>query len=190
MNTSVIYLFARMLLGMGVVIAVMALAARFVQRKRAGAGLLASKNQPPQIKVISRHSLAKGSHLVLVAVGEQTLLLGLHSSGVSLLSRYRPQSGTGAGQVPSAGAGAGAGEGAGAGAGEGAGAGAGAGGGVFPTGRLADENDITVAARQILERGDYEGQGRTPSAPMALGLRRSAWTATLEQLRELTLRRS
>jgi flagellar biogenesis protein FliO len=202
MNTSVIYLFARMLLGMGIVIAIMALAARYVQRKRAGSGLLNSKQQSPHVKVISRHTLAKGSHLVLVAVGEQTLLLGLHSSGVSLLGKYRPGSTTSPTQSPALGeagtatsaprpTGARAAGARAAGARAAGARAAGAADGLLSADHLAtDEDDITVAARKILEGSDLGGQGRTPSPPMAFGLRRSAWTATLEQLRELTLRRS
>ena len=200
MHPSVIYLFARMLLGIGIVVGIMALLARFVQRRRSGAGGPGSARHIPPVKVVARHTLAKGSHLVLVAVGEQTLVLGLTSSGVSLLDKYKASpDGAPTGRR----------------AHDTAGetdsiplvdtqanhitrssfrdicqrAGTSRAGRQTATGSAIYEDDITNAAKQILARSDIEGQGRPP-LPTALGLRRSAWTATLEQLRELTLRRS
>lgn len=70
----------RVVLSLGAVIAVVVLAAWFMRRLQTGIG-----SAPRRLRVLESHSLGVKERLVLVAVGEQQILLGIAPGSVRAL---------------------------------------------------------------------------------------------------------
>src|SRR3546814_7123769 len=70
----------RVVLSLGAVIAVVVMAAWFMRRLQTGIG-----NAPRRLRVLESHSLGVKERLVLVAVGEQQILLGIAPGSVRAL---------------------------------------------------------------------------------------------------------
>jgi flagellar biogenesis protein FliO len=86
-TVSVTGLFVQLVVGLGVVLAIIWVAAR-VLKGRAG-GNLGARRQGA-LAVLSRQGLAKGVSVALVRAGGQTYLLGVTASQVSKLAKLDP----------------------------------------------------------------------------------------------------
>jgi flagellar biosynthetic protein FliO len=76
-------LLLRVGVAMAVVVAVMWVAARLLQRR---VGPSARGGQPPQVEVLARRGLSRNSSVAVVRVGGRTLILGVTDAQVSLLA--------------------------------------------------------------------------------------------------------
>ena len=93
MDTSLVALLARVIVSLGVVLAVMAGAAAVLRRSgvagTAGAGRQGSRRTPP-VQVIARHGLSRGATVTVVRLGGRALVLGVTEHQVSLLTEIDP----------------------------------------------------------------------------------------------------
>ena len=93
MDTSLIALLVRVVVSLGVVLAVMAGAAAVLRRSgvtgTALSGRRGSRRTPP-VQVIARHGLSRGASLTVVRLGGRALVLGVTEHQVSLLTEIDP----------------------------------------------------------------------------------------------------
>ena len=93
MDTSLVALLARVVVSLGVVLAVMAGAAAVLRRSgvtgTALSGRRGSRRTPP-VQVIARHGLSRGASLTVVRLGGRALVLGVTEHQVSLLTEIDP----------------------------------------------------------------------------------------------------
>lgn len=88
-EVSVGELFVRLVLSLGVVVAVMAAAAWALKRMSAGGlatGGRARTGRPVRIEVIARASLGRRSSVAIIRTGERGLVLGITDNHVTLLA--------------------------------------------------------------------------------------------------------
>ena len=93
MDTSLVALLIRVVLSLGVVLAVMAGAAAVLRRSgvtgTALSGRRGSRRTPP-VQIIARHGLSRGAFLTVVRLGGRALVLGVTEHQVSLLTEIDP----------------------------------------------------------------------------------------------------
>ena len=94
MDTSLVALLVRVVVSLGVVLAVMAGAAAVLRRSgvvgTTGMGKRGLRRRPVPIEVIARHGLSRGSSVAVVRLGERALVLGVTEHQVSLLTEVDP----------------------------------------------------------------------------------------------------
>jgi flagellar biosynthetic protein FliO len=88
-DVSLLALLARLVVSLGVVLALM-VAAAAVLRRRALPGLGAGRRRVAPIEVIARHVLGKGASVAVVRAGDQTLVLGVTETSVRVLAEADP----------------------------------------------------------------------------------------------------
>ena len=94
MDVSLLALLVRVVVSLGVVLAVMAAAAAVLRRSGvvgtgpAGRRGMRRRNLP--LEVIARHGLSRGSSLAVVRLGERALVLGVTEHQVTLLTEVDP----------------------------------------------------------------------------------------------------
>jgi flagellar protein FliO/FliZ len=84
-DVSLLSLLARLVVSMGVVLGVMALAAAAL-RRRGGGGVAGGRGPSPRLEVVARQNLGRNAALTLVRTGDQDMLLGVTDSAVTLLA--------------------------------------------------------------------------------------------------------
>src|ERR1700690_3789844 len=84
-GVSVAALLGRMVVSLGLVIALMWLLAKFA-RKRMGASRRRGTDDALRLQVLARQTVGKNASVTLVRAGDRALLLGVTESSVSLLS--------------------------------------------------------------------------------------------------------
>jgi flagellar biosynthetic protein FliO len=93
MDTSLLPLLVRVVVSLGVVLAVMAGAAAVLRRSgvagTALSGRRGSRRTPP-VEVIARHGLSRGASVTVVRFGGRALVLGVTEHRVSLLTEVDP----------------------------------------------------------------------------------------------------
>lgn len=89
-DVSVFALLARLVISLGVVLGLMALAARLLARQTKG-GRLARHIKPVPIEVLARHNLGKNSSVAVVHAAGKALIVGVTDSQVTLLAEGDPQ---------------------------------------------------------------------------------------------------
>ena len=89
-DVSVISLFARLLVAMAIVLALMFFAAR-VMRSRAGI-TGGRRGRPVPIEVLSRHGVGRTASIALVRTSGKVLLLGVTEASVNVLTELDPES--------------------------------------------------------------------------------------------------
>ena len=82
-DVSVLALLARLVISLGVVLGLMALAAKLLARQ--GGGRLARVAKPLPIEVLARHSLTKNSSVAVVHAAGKALIVGVTDTQVTLL---------------------------------------------------------------------------------------------------------
>ena len=94
MDTSLVALLVRVVVSLGVVLAVMAGAAAVLRRSgvagTARGGRRTLRRRPVPLEVIARHGLTRGSSIAVVRLGERALVLGVTEHQVSLLKEIDP----------------------------------------------------------------------------------------------------
>ena len=94
MDTSLVALLVRVVVSLGVVLAVMAGAAAVLRRSgvagTAGSGKWGARRRSAPVEVIARHGLSRGASLTVVRLGGRTLVLGVTEHQVSLLTEVDP----------------------------------------------------------------------------------------------------
>ena len=93
MDTSLLALLVRVVVSLGVVLAVMAGAAAVLRRSGVVATAPAkrgSRRRGNAVEVIARHGLSRGSSIAVVRFGGRALILGVTEHQVSLLSEVDP----------------------------------------------------------------------------------------------------
>ena len=99
MDTSLLALLIRVVVSLGVVLAVMAGAAAVLRRSGvAGTGApgkWGARRRTAPVEVIARHGLSRGASLTVVRLGGRTLVLGVTEHQVSLLTEVDPAELTG-----------------------------------------------------------------------------------------------
>lgn len=96
MDTSLVVLLVRVVVSLGVVLAVMAGAAAVLRRSgvvgTVGAGKRAGhrRRRPAPVEVIARHGLSRSSSVAVVRLGERALVLGVTEQQVTLLTEIDP----------------------------------------------------------------------------------------------------
>jgi flagellar biogenesis protein FliO len=75
----------RLVVSMGVVMALMAVAARVLRRRADGAGR-SRRRRGDAVELVARRSLSKGASVAVVRTGGKTLVLGVTDHNVSLLA--------------------------------------------------------------------------------------------------------
>ena len=83
-------LLGRLVLSMGVVLAVMVLAAKVARNRNFGG--MRTKGKTTRIEVLARQSLGKGSHVAVVMAGGKSLVLGVTDNTVTVLAEAEPSS--------------------------------------------------------------------------------------------------
>lgn len=78
--------FGRMILVLGLIIAVMLVFARFVQKRQLGSGTRGGAKPFGQIEVLSRKALGQHVSLLVVRVARRTFLVGQSSQQMTLLA--------------------------------------------------------------------------------------------------------
>lgn len=78
--------FGRMILVLGLIIGILFLLARLVQKFQAGAGGPLGVKQPGRIDVLSRRSLGKNVSVMVVRVAHHTFLVGQSAQQITLLA--------------------------------------------------------------------------------------------------------
>ena len=81
-------LLGRLVLSMGVVLAVMALAAKVARNRNFGG--MRAKGKTTKIEVLARQSLGKSSSLAVVMAGGKALVVGVTEQSVTLLTEADP----------------------------------------------------------------------------------------------------
>lgn len=93
MDTSLVALLVRVVVSLGVVLAVMAGAAAVLRRSgvagTAGSGRRGARRKAP-VEVIARHGLSRGASVTVVRLGGRALVLGVTEHQVSLLTEMDP----------------------------------------------------------------------------------------------------
>jgi flagellar biogenesis protein FliO len=93
-DTSLLALLVRVVVSLGVVLAVMAGAAAVLRRSgvagTAGSGKWGARRRTAPVEVIARHGLSRGASLTVVRLGGRTLVLGVTEHQVSLLTEVDP----------------------------------------------------------------------------------------------------
>jgi flagellar protein FliO/FliZ len=93
MDVSVLTLLVRVVVSLGVVLAVMAAAAAVLRRSGvvgAAAGRRGMRRRGLPVEVIARHGLSRTSSLAVVQLGERALVLGVTEHQVTLLTEIDP----------------------------------------------------------------------------------------------------
>ena len=94
MDVSLLALLVRVVVSLGVVLAVMAAAAAVLRRSgvvgTAPAGRRGMRRRSLPLEVIARHGLSRGSSLAVVRLGERALVLGVTEHQVTLLTEVDP----------------------------------------------------------------------------------------------------
>jgi flagellar protein FliO/FliZ len=94
MDVSLLTLLVRVVVSLGVVLAVMAASAAVLRRSGvvgAGpAGRRGMRRRAVPIEVIARHGLSRTSSLVVIQLGERALVLGVTEHQVTLLTEIDP----------------------------------------------------------------------------------------------------
>src|ERR1044072_9058314 len=94
MDTSLVALLVRVVVSLGVVLAVMAGAAAVLRRSGVVGTMPAGKRglsrSRPALEVIARHGLSRGSSVAVVRLGDRALVLGVTEHNVSLLTEVDP----------------------------------------------------------------------------------------------------
>ena len=94
MDTSLIALLVRVVVSLGVVMAVMAGAAAVLRRSgvvgTASVGKRGLRRRHVPLEVIARHGLSRSSSVAVVRLGERALVLGVTEHQVSLLAEIDP----------------------------------------------------------------------------------------------------
>ena len=119
MDTSLVALLVRVVVSLGVVLAIMAGAAAVLRRSgvvgTSGMGRRGGlRRRAVPMEVIARHGLSRGSSVAVVRVGERALVVGVTEHQVSLLTEIDPAELDAPPESPDAAAGPGPGIGAGA----------------------------------------------------------------------------
>jgi len=94
MDTSLVALLVRVVVSLGVVLAVMAGAAAVLRRSgvvgTGPAGRRGMRRRGMPVEVIARHGLSRTSSLAVVRLGERALVLGVTEHQVTLLTEVDP----------------------------------------------------------------------------------------------------
>jgi flagellar protein FliO/FliZ len=94
MDTSLVALLVRVVVSLGVVLAVMAGAAAVLRRSgvvgTAPAGKRGLRRRSNPVEVIARHGLSRGSSIAVVRLGARALVIGVTEHQVSLLTEIDP----------------------------------------------------------------------------------------------------
>lgn len=94
MDTSLIALLVRVVVSLGVVLAVMAGAAAVLRRSgvagTTGMGRRGLRRRHMPVEVIARHGLSRNSSVAVVRLGQRALVLGVTEQQVSLLTEIDP----------------------------------------------------------------------------------------------------
>jgi flagellar protein FliO/FliZ len=94
MDTSLVALLVRVVVSLGVVLAIMAGAAAVLRRSgvvgTSGMGKRGLRRRHVPVEVIARHGLSRGSSIAVVRLGERALVLGVTEHQVSLLKELDP----------------------------------------------------------------------------------------------------
>ena len=94
MDTSLAALLVRVVVSLGVVLAVMAGAAAVLRRSgvagTAVAGRRGGRRRPVPVEVVARHGLSRGAFVTVVRLGGRALVLGVTEHQVSLLTEVDP----------------------------------------------------------------------------------------------------
>jgi flagellar protein FliO/FliZ len=94
MDTSLVVLVVRVVVSLGVVLAVMAGAAAVLRRSgvvgTTGTSRRGLRRRPVPIEVIARHGLSRSSSIAVVRLGDRALVLGVTETQVSLLTEIDP----------------------------------------------------------------------------------------------------
>jgi flagellar biosynthetic protein FliO len=119
MDTSLVVLLVRVVVSLGIVLAVMAGAAAVLRRSgvvgTSGMGKRGGlRRRPMPMEVIARHGLSRSSSVAVLRVGERALVIGVTEHQVSLLTEIDPAELEAPPESPDAAAGPGPGIGAGA----------------------------------------------------------------------------
>jgi len=88
-DVSVVALLARLVVSLGVVLALMYVAARLLARQ-SGGGRLTRTTRPVPITVLARHSLGKNSSVAVVQAAGKSLIVGVTDAQVTLLAEGDP----------------------------------------------------------------------------------------------------
>ena len=83
-DVSVVALLARLVVSLGVVLALMAVAARLLARQSPGRRI-ARNAKPVPIQILARQSLSKNSSVAVVQAGGKALIVGVTDAQVTLL---------------------------------------------------------------------------------------------------------
>ena len=90
-GTSSIALVVRVIVSLGVVLALMAGAAAILRRNGVpGRGSAGGRRTPARVEVIARHGLGRASSVAVVRVGERALVLGVTEQQITLLAEADP----------------------------------------------------------------------------------------------------
>jgi flagellar protein FliO/FliZ len=93
-DVSLLTLLVRVVVSLGVVLAVMAAAAAVLRRSgvvgAAPVGKRGMRRRHLPMEVIARHGLSRGSSLAIVRLGERALVLGVTEHQVTLLTEVDP----------------------------------------------------------------------------------------------------
>jgi flagellar protein FliO/FliZ len=93
MDTSLVALLVRVVVSLGVVLALMAGAATGLRRSgltgTAGAGRRGLR-APRPVQIVSRHGLSRGASITVVRLGDRGLVLGVTDHQVTLLTEIDP----------------------------------------------------------------------------------------------------
>ena len=93
MDTSLVVLLVRVVVSLGVVLAVMAAAAAVLRRSgvagTAVSGRRGARRKPP-VEVIARHGLSRSASVTVVRLGGRGLVLGVTEHQVTLLTEVDP----------------------------------------------------------------------------------------------------
>lgn len=94
MDVSLLALLVRVVVSLGVVLAVMAAAAAVLRRSgvvgAAPAARRGMRRRSLPMEVIARHGLSRGSSIAVVRLGERALVLGVTEHQVTLLTEVDP----------------------------------------------------------------------------------------------------
>lgn len=94
MDVSLLALAVRVVVSLGVVLAVMAGAAAVLRRSgvagTAGAGRRGGRRRPVPVEVLARHGLTRGASVAVVRLGGRAFVLGVTEHQVSLLAEVDP----------------------------------------------------------------------------------------------------
>jgi flagellar protein FliO/FliZ len=93
MDTSLVVLLVRVVVSLGVVLAVMAGAAAVLRRSGVAGTAMAGKRgtrRRAAVEVIARHGLSRSASVTVVRMGERALVLGVTEHQVSLLAEIDP----------------------------------------------------------------------------------------------------